>query len=133
MKSVPCGDPDTLDFSMTGFMVEIEWAWSFLQWNTIGFGVCIDHIVPFGGLDRCSSELDAVVTWRGVHGIVSIPSFGGFRSANLHVSPLVAISVNLAFAIFNGHTMGFGSFCKVIDLLMGTSSTLTTTICVDMD
>lgn len=55
-------------------------------------------------------------------GILTIPSTGASRFANLHVSPLSAFSGILAFAIFNLDSMSFASLSKVINILMVTGS-----------
>jgi len=133
MESIPHGDIDTTVVTMVEFFAEFGWAWSFLDNNMVGFTCFSDHIVPFGGFDNGSSELEAIGSLHTMNGIASIPSIGGSRLADLQALPCVAINVNLAFAIFNGHTMGFGLVSGMLDILLITRSTMTNTINCDVD
>jgi len=106
---------------------------SFHELNTLGFEFCSDSIVDFTVFDCGSSELDAITILGAMDGIGSIPSFGGSRFADMHVSPLMTIGGIIAFAIMNIDVMMFRSLSKVIDLLMVTSSIITHTIVAGVD
>jgi len=94
---------------------------------------CSPSSVDTSFFDRMSSELHAISTRDAIDGIGIIPSFGGSRFADMHVSPLMTIGGIIAFAIMNIDVMMFRSLSKVIDLLMVTSSIITHTIVAGVD